>query len=171
MYPRTSYIIYAAPRSGSTLLCEALRKTNVAGRPGEFFTPAHAKYYSECWNIPLRDGTRHLGEDYFKYIYATTTSNGVFGTKIIWELFPYCLDQIRKLEGMEELSTSELVSIAFPQHQAIMIMRSDKVRQAISWWKATKTNVWWQLGEKPQKRWRRNWSLTLKGLKSIGKRS
>ena len=33
----TSYLVCATPRSGSTLLCEALAVTGVAGRPYEFF--------------------------------------------------------------------------------------------------------------------------------------
>lgn len=35
--PELSYVICATPRSGSTLLCEALRATGVAGSPGEHF--------------------------------------------------------------------------------------------------------------------------------------
>src|SRR5687767_6906049 len=32
-----AYLVCATPRSGSTLLCEALKATGVAGRPGEYF--------------------------------------------------------------------------------------------------------------------------------------
>src|SRR3954465_5603909 len=32
-----SYLVCATQRSGSTLLCEALKSTGVAGRPEEFF--------------------------------------------------------------------------------------------------------------------------------------
>lgn len=37
MEPRLSYLICATPRSGSTLLCEALASTGLAGRPEEHF--------------------------------------------------------------------------------------------------------------------------------------
>ena len=33
MYPRATYLIFATPRSGSYLLCEALMKTGLAGQP------------------------------------------------------------------------------------------------------------------------------------------
>ena len=32
-----SYLVCATPRSGSTLVCKALRATGVAGRPEEYF--------------------------------------------------------------------------------------------------------------------------------------
>ena len=142
MYPRRSYIIYAPQRSGSSLLCEALRATGVAGRPGEYFTSPHAQGYSRRWNIPLCDGTDHLGENYFQRIYDTATPNGMFGVKLLWQEFSYCIEQIRKLEGNEHLSIPELLSKAFPHHQSIWITRDDKVRQAISWWRAAKTSIW-----------------------------
>ncbi|MGZ5376146.1 MAG: Stf0 family sulfotransferase, partial [Solirubrobacterales bacterium] len=37
MKPARSYLVCATPRSGSTLLCEALKSTGVAGRPEEYF--------------------------------------------------------------------------------------------------------------------------------------
>src|SRR2546423_6871003 len=35
--PRRCYLVCATPRSGSTLLCEGLESTEVAGRPREYF--------------------------------------------------------------------------------------------------------------------------------------
>jgi LPS sulfotransferase NodH len=35
--PRRSYLVCATPRSGSTLLCETLEQTGIAGRPREYF--------------------------------------------------------------------------------------------------------------------------------------
>src|ERR1700733_11310881 len=37
MTPMLSYLVCATPRSGSTLLCQALTQTGVAGRPEEDF--------------------------------------------------------------------------------------------------------------------------------------
>src|SRR5690348_6219991 len=37
MHPACSYLACATPRSGSTLLCEALTNTGVAGNPKEYF--------------------------------------------------------------------------------------------------------------------------------------
>jgi trehalose 2-sulfotransferase len=35
--PVRSYLVCATPRSGSTLVCQALKGTGVAGRPEEYF--------------------------------------------------------------------------------------------------------------------------------------
>ncbi|MBA2364790.1 MAG: hypothetical protein H0V86_14810, partial [Chloroflexia bacterium] len=37
MHPHTSYLICGTPRSGSFLLCEALKNTGLAGMPEEYF--------------------------------------------------------------------------------------------------------------------------------------
>ena len=37
MKPHTSYVICAVQRSGSFLLCEALKTTGLAGNPEEYF--------------------------------------------------------------------------------------------------------------------------------------
>ena len=44
-----SYMICATPRSGSTLLCEALRNTGLAGYPDEYFGPMHVARWTEKW--------------------------------------------------------------------------------------------------------------------------
>ena len=38
-----SYFVSATPRSGSSLLAEALEFTTIAGRPREYFDPGHEK--------------------------------------------------------------------------------------------------------------------------------
>ena len=35
--PKRSYLVCATQRSGSTLVCQALKETGVAGRPEEYF--------------------------------------------------------------------------------------------------------------------------------------
>jgi LPS sulfotransferase NodH len=37
VYPTCCYLVCATPRSGSTLLCEALATTGIAGNPKEYF--------------------------------------------------------------------------------------------------------------------------------------
>jgi trehalose 2-sulfotransferase len=152
MYPRTSYIIYAIPRSGSFLLCNALAQTRVAGNPTEYFGIDFIKYYTKQWHISLRNAdTLELGEDYFQHMYTTATPNGVFGFKIICYTFPYFFEQLRLLEGNERLSPPELIQSKFPHHRAILTIRRDKVRQAISTSKALQTEQWMKLKGAPEK--------------------
>src|SRR5258707_11620961 len=76
--PRTihAYLVCSTPRSGSTLLCDALAKTGLAGNPGEFFDPKYTEIFSRKYSILRR-------EEYLKSIMEHCTSpNGVFGAKI-----------------------------------------------------------------------------------------
>src|SRR3954453_9642741 len=100
--PRSSYLICATPRSGSTLLCEALLNTGLAGNPKEYFEalretglPRRPKEYfsgvddpgilellgefSTLDTVPKRFAH---GEEYAHYLARVfeegTTPNGVF---------------------------------------------------------------------------------------------
>jgi trehalose 2-sulfotransferase len=142
MYPRSSYVIYATQRSGSYLLCEGLRRTKVAGNPSEYLTGSIVHNFVRQWGIPSYNGNIDQIEDYLQHMYATATPNGMFGIKLIWYLLPSSLEPIGLLKGNEHLSPSELLQVAFPQHRPIIITRRDKVRQAISLWKAMQTDKW-----------------------------
>lgn len=141
MQPHTSYIIFATQRSGSTLLCEALRNTQVAGNPAEFFTQSIVSRLSQQWELPADERAAYLQ----KVHEIGTTPNGVFGFKLIWPYFGYCLDVLRQIEGNERLSDDDLLKSAFPAYHAVMITRRDKVRQAISFWRALHTKKWQQV--------------------------
>ena len=54
MVPEASYLICATPRSGSTLLCDALEDTGIAGRPAEHF------------EVLLETGLPRQPRDYFQ---------------------------------------------------------------------------------------------------------
>ena len=136
MHPHTSYLILATPRSGSYLLCEALIRTRLAGNPTEYFGPVQTNAimkhldtsnYAECLAWILAQGT---------------TPDGVFGGKVIWNFYAEFVDRVRKVVGDEKLSMLEVLSTVFPNLHYICITRRDKVRQAISYWKALRTDTW-----------------------------
>ncbi len=136
MHPNVSYLIMATPRSGSFLLCEGLINTNLAGRPTEYFGPAQIKLLLKEWDVPdYATCLAHILE-------KGTTPNGVFGAKIIWQFIEYFVDHLRDIPGYEKLPMPQLMSTIFPHMSYIWITRRDKVRQAISYWKALQTNHW-----------------------------
>lgn len=165
MYPRTSYIIYATPRSGSYLLCEALINTGLAGQPTEFFTPEQVQLYLDRYSIHWSDTAGYLDWVYT----AGTTPNGVFGTKIIWQFFEDCLDLLRDIEGNEKLSVPDLLAKVFPYHQTMVTTRRDKVRQAISYWKALQTQAWLSFGEEAEKS-KQEVAFSFQAIESLRKR-
>ena len=136
VHPHTSYLILATARSGSYLLCEGLIRTRLAGNPTEYFGPMQTEAimkhldtssYKECLAWILAQGT---------------TPNGVFGGKLIWNFQAEFVSRLQEGLGHQELRVDELLQKAFPNLHYIWITRRDKVRQAISYWKALRSDAW-----------------------------
>ena len=71
-----------------------------------------------------------------------TTPNGVFGAKIIWQFIEDFVDHLHDIPGYEKLPAPQLLARVFPHLSYIWITRRDKVRQAISYWKALQNQMW-----------------------------
>ena len=121
-FPRVeglSYLVCATQRSGSTLLCELLKGTEVAGVPDEFFEalrstglPRQPRQYFEDPSVadiaerlaPLDAGRPEQPgefEGWFAYVLQRgTTRNGVFGSKMMWNYFDDFRDRVRELPGL-----------------------------------------------------------------------
>ena len=115
-----SYIVGSVPRSGSTLLCELLAATRLAGSPGEFFSPYTMRVSMDRW------GARTL-EEYVQELFARETGgNGVFGAKAHWAQYESAFG------GADPRPL-------FPGLRWVYITRRDRVRQAVSWVRAQQT--------------------------------
>jgi LPS sulfotransferase NodH len=157
----SSYLVCATPRSGSTLLCETLRTTGVAGNPLEFFEAVpetgvprrpldylagleDAEALALVDHAPPKDVPRYSDvracADYAEHLDKVrrdgTTANGVFGAKIMWA----------HLEDLgRRLGTSDLGAMAddlFDRPRFVWVRRLDTVRQAVSLWRAMQTQSW-----------------------------
>lgn len=166
--PATTYLICATPRSGSTLLCELLKDTGVAGRPEEYFEakadtglPAHPGDYLQ--DIPrtgagIRDDVRpprapeHSSlqglPDYRAHLERTfrlaTGTNGVFGAKLMWHHLPDLEKLAGELPEYADLDRSQLLRKLFSEPSYVWVRRRDTVRQAVSMWRALQTRAWRQ---------------------------
>jgi trehalose 2-sulfotransferase len=142
MKPRLSYTIWFSQRTGSTLLCQALEATGIAGVPNEWF-----------WQW-LRAQSSSNPEELQVHLWESgSTSNGVFGVKHsfhephfnqlleVFRTFPTC--------PQEERNRAKLWEYALPNHRHIFMTRRNKVRLAVSWWKAIKTQEWHRLRGAP----------------------
>jgi LPS sulfotransferase NodH len=151
-----SYLVCATQRSGSTLLCELLKDTGVAGRPEEYFearsdtgVPSHPGDYLEglprtgagirddTTPPPAPDDSSLVGlESYREHLDRSfelgTTPNGVFGAKLMWRN----LADLQRLTGeLPEYANFDLFEllerlVRNPRHMCST--HSDKVRQAVS---------------------------------------
>jgi LPS sulfotransferase NodH len=166
--PTISYLVCATPRSGSTLLCHLLDETGLAGhpeeyfealrhsglprRPHEYFDPdRHANIverlaFREMPDRPATPNELWQPETYDRYLAWAleqgTTPNGVFGAKLMWGYLGDFAQLLRGIDGMDGLPVPELLGRAFPNLRYVRITRQDKVRQAVSLWRAVQTQAW-----------------------------
>ncbi|HET7093582.1 MAG TPA: Stf0 family sulfotransferase, partial [Thermomicrobiales bacterium] len=129
-------------RSGSTLLCQALAGSGVAGDPKEFFGAKMAMWMKR-WDAHAPDAF------VARLIRERATPNGVFGAKLLWRQLlgfeAYC----RQYPEYADLSRAAIFDRLFPNLRYVWISRDDKARQAISYWKARESGVWGQRGPRP----------------------
>lgn len=156
-----SYLVCATQRSGSTLLCELLRATDVAGVPDEYFErlrgtglPRQPRQYFENPSVapiadrlaltePGRPEQHGEFEAWFRYVLQRGTSpNGVFGAKMMWNYLEDFKVRMAELPGLGGLSFNERLNAVFPELKIIFMRRRDKVAQAVSLWKAIQSQQW-----------------------------
>ena len=168
MRPERSYLVCATPRSGSTLVCHALTETGVAGCPEEYFEALRhsgrprrpEEYFLGVEDQSIRDhlGERGIGSDppprsplwsraaYDRYLdwafEAGTTGNGIFGAKLMWGYFGDFVSLLRNIPAHRDTPLAELLPEVFPELTFVRVFRANKVRQAVSLWKAVQTATW-----------------------------
>ncbi|MBA2595174.1 MAG: hypothetical protein H0V00_00925 [Chloroflexia bacterium] len=132
-----NYLVLATPRSGSTLLGQGLQATGVAGDPKEFFGHKMA-FWMERWGTPT------LPAYTARLIQVRATPNGVFGAKLLYGQLQHLERTARQDPELADLPLAEIMTRLFPHLHWVWVTRDDKVRQAISWFKARQTGVWGQ---------------------------
>jgi LPS sulfotransferase NodH len=134
---QSSYLILATPRSGSTLLGQGLQASGLAGDPKEFFGHKMA-FWMKRWDTPS------LPAYVARLSAQRATPNGVFGAKLLYGQLRHLETLAQQDPALAELPLPALLTRLFPNVRLIWATRDDKVRQAISWYKARQTGVWGQ---------------------------
>ena len=138
MIPEKTYLICATPRSGSYLLSYGLTRTQLAGRPDEYFQVRDFFTWTERLGFKAGSFT-----EYVQGVIQARTVAGVFGAKIMWDHMDNCfsiyLNSIPELMGKPR---HEQLARLFYHPRYIFITRRDKVRQAVSMVRALQTQVW-----------------------------
>jgi LPS sulfotransferase NodH len=156
------YLVIATPRSGSTLLCETLRATGIAGNPLEHFEvfrptsqPRQPREYFEGVEDPEvldllspldppRPDPEPSGDWWARIQAEGATPNGVWGGKLMWNHTDDLLLRARELDavpGDADLDAT-LRALLGDDLQLVHVTRPDKVAQAVSLWKAVQTQTW-----------------------------
>lgn len=164
--PSRAYIVCSTQRSGSTYLCRLLASTGVAGNPQEYFearaetgSPPHPGYFLA--GLPrtgagIRDDSRPTDAPEYSdlrdvdgweaHLQRTfrlgTTDNGVFGAKLMFNQLPDLEQHAAALPELAGTSGSDLLERLFAGPRYVWLRRDDKVRQAVSLWRALQTRTW-----------------------------
>jgi len=133
---RRPYIVAATPRTGSSLLCEGLSATGIAGRPAEVFAPDFRSPWYTWWGL-RRDAP--FSEYLKSALQFGTTANGIYGMKIQWMHVAVLAADVRQ-RGKPEAVLESL----FPDARFVNIVRRDRRAQALSWFRACGTNEWFR---------------------------
>jgi LPS sulfotransferase NodH len=122
------FMICTTARSGSNLFCNILTNTKILGRPVEAFNPDIVRA-SRFATLPDQPGTVSA-ERYIAWLLANQrSSNGIFGTKVLFEDF----EAFRGFGSFGKL---------FLESNLVHLRRRSKLRQAISYYFAEQTNQW-----------------------------
>jgi trehalose 2-sulfotransferase len=138
------YIICSTPRTGSTLLCDLLAATKVAGGPDSFFMSDIDPVWAERWGLPRRNNMSDAGYSaaYLKAaIKAGKGGTEVFGLRLMSENLADLSALIDKIFPQLRSDKARLET-AFGNVLYIHLAREDKLAQAVSMVKAEQTGLW-----------------------------
>ena len=164
--PMHSYLVCATQRSGSTLLCELLKDTGVAGRPEEYFEarlarralPPHPGDYLE--DLPRTgagirdDSTPPRAPDHSSLLGLESYRDHLDRTFRARDHRTACSapsscgatcptsSARRRAARVRGTRSAELLERLFDRPRYVWVTRRDKVRQAISLWRALQTRAW-----------------------------
>lgn len=133
--------LWATQRSGSSMLAKALEQTGIAGRPEELFNIPPEGSLAEMHGVDsyeaLRDRLWEIG----------CSENGVFAIKYHYSTHYHTrlFEEVCRLRGIDPQGVEKQESVwedLFPNSKHVYLSRRNKVRQAVSWWKAIKTEQW-----------------------------
>src|SRR4029079_3515505 len=131
---------------------EALRHSGRPRRPEEYFVGVedqsirdHLGESSVGSDPPPRSPlwSRAAYDRYLEWAFETgTTPNGVFGAKLMWGYFGEFVSLLRNIPACRDVPLAELLPAVFPDLTFVRVVRANKVRQAVSLWKAVQTATW-----------------------------
>jgi LPS sulfotransferase NodH len=134
-----SVILCATPRSGSTMMCDLMAASGVAGRPNSYFRRQSIADFASEWGIaPGPDFERRHFDAARR---AGTDPSGMFALRLMWESLPELIALLARLEPGAG-SDRESLARVFGTSLYIYLNRSDKIGQAVSRLRAEQSGLW-----------------------------
>lgn len=139
-----AYVLCSNPRSGTTLLCNMLAQTGVAGRPDSFFRVQNLPDWCADWGItgPIDPDSADFTESYFAAMRVEGQgATPMFGLRLMGpDLQFVCTWLNRRHPGLPDDKTR--FAAAFGPLKFIHLSRADKLAEAVSYLKAEQTGLW-----------------------------
>ncbi|MEM8537016.1 MAG: Stf0 family sulfotransferase [Pseudomonadota bacterium] len=135
------YLLCTMPRSGSTLLCDLLEQTGVAGAPDSFFRWQSMADFASQWGIAAQT------LECFDQAYLDTAlkhgnaGTGCFGMRIMWNNMPPLCARLGALFP-HATGDHDRLRAAFGRLRFLHLSRADKVAEAVSLAIAHQTGLW-----------------------------
>lgn len=139
-----SYIICATPRSGSTLLCDLLTDTQVAGCPDSFFRREDFLEWASYFDVSV---TNWGNEQEFDQSYLTavlqegTGGTSIFGMRLMWESLSELSKRLASFHPGLPNDNARFQAV-FGSPRYVHLTRENKVAQAVSRLKAEQSGLW-----------------------------
>ncbi|KAJ55921.1 hypothetical protein ACMU_09135 [Actibacterium mucosum KCTC 23349] len=133
-----SYILCTSPRSGSTLLCDLLARSGVAGHPESYFHRPEMASWARGVGLPE---TAPFADILRAAIGQGRGDAGVFGLRLQSHSRVVFLETLAR-ETAAGACDLDLLQCAFGPTAFIYLNRDDKVAQAVSYLKATQSGLW-----------------------------
>jgi trehalose 2-sulfotransferase len=139
--PSRSYLLVGAPRTGTSLLSEALASTGVLGRPEEYFSQRRMPHWAAVFGIDPVDGSdrRRYVEEAVRH---GTTSNGVFGAKLFFRHAEDLWAWTATDEQLSSMAEPQRLRALFGEDLHAVHVRRHPLRAAVSLWRAESTDIW-----------------------------
>ena len=123
---RVAYLVCATPRTGSSLLCELLALSGVAGAPTEYFDREQEHRFCAAWGCDPGPGYVRALLD------RKTDPTGAFGAKVHWG----------QLVDAEHRYGAHVLEPILGAAHLVHVRRRDGVAQAVSYVIAEQTGRW-----------------------------
>jgi LPS sulfotransferase NodH len=137
--PALCCFIATVPRSGSWLLSEALYNAGVAGHPHEYFRPDFWEVWAHEWQLSPQASI----DEYIAAAKARTcTPNGVFSVKVHWYQLRWLYGALTSGGPFSSAHAAELVGASLAPLRYVFLWRRDTARQAISYYRASRSQKW-----------------------------
>lgn len=140
------YVLCSNPRSGTTLLCDMLEQTGVAGRPNSFFREKSLLDWCKHWKIagPVDPKNAGFTQRYFDaMIKEGRALTPVFGLRLMGPDLNFAGSWLARRHP-DQTTDCVRFEAAFGPLRYIHLSRRDKLAEAVSYMRAEQSGLWHQ---------------------------